>query len=119
MGGDGWIDVRDVPQRGRPDKKEQHELQHVVLRGDAAYERMVIAWLDDVLVPLAAGETISPDGCRAGRDALRPGRGVRLFTSERIVGDGLRRAGDKVVITSSRSGFGPPMDRRSVNVSCL
>ncbi|MEE6269405.1 MULTISPECIES: PadR family transcriptional regulator [Streptomyces] len=129
---DGWIDVRDVPQQGRPDKKEYsvtgpgraalsgwlhepvepesvrhdlavkirgavfddpaalireverhrqahadrlthylagerrdftgpgadapldagQELQHVVLRGGIAYERMTIAWLDDVLATL-------------------------------------------------------------------
>ncbi|AVH98812.1 MULTISPECIES: PadR family transcriptional regulator [Streptomyces] len=134
MEGDGWIDVRDVPQQGRPDKKEcsvtgsgrdalsawlgepiepesmrhelavkirgaafddpaaligeverhrtahtdrlahylageardfgapgpadgppdaERELQHVVLRGGIAYERMTIAWLDDVLATLA------------------------------------------------------------------
>ena len=28
------------------------ELQHVVLRGGIAYERMTIAWLDDVLATL-------------------------------------------------------------------
>ncbi|MGP3982878.1 PadR family transcriptional regulator [Streptomyces sp. KR80] len=126
---DGWIDVRDVPQEGRPDKKvysvaapgrdalsawlrepvepesvrhdlavkirgsafddptgliaevKRHraahadrlagylagerrdfpdpgalevgqELQHVVLRGGIAYERMTLAWLDDVLATL-------------------------------------------------------------------
>ncbi|MGW8363267.1 PadR family transcriptional regulator [Streptomyces wedmorensis] len=129
---DGWIDVREVPQQGRPDKKEysvaergrdalsawlqepiepesvrhdlavkirgaafddpagliseverhreahtgrlahylageardfgeppedgtldaERELQHVVLRGGIAYERMMIAWLDDVLATL-------------------------------------------------------------------
>ncbi|MGP4000331.1 PadR family transcriptional regulator [Streptomyces sp. 8N706] len=129
MEGDGWIDVRDVPQDGRPDKKvysvattgrtalsdwlhepvepesvrhdlavkirgaafddpagliaevERHrtvhaerlarylagerrdfpdsgaldtgqELQHVVLRGGIEYERMTLAWLDDVLATL-------------------------------------------------------------------
>ncbi|MER6098559.1 PadR family transcriptional regulator [Streptomyces sp. NPDC001728] len=136
MEGDGWIDVRDVPQQGRPDKKEYsvadpgrsalsawlhrpvepeslrhdlavkirgaafddpaaliheverhrqahterlahylageerdftgpdapgaaggppdagRELQHVVLRGGIAYERMTLAWLDDVLATL-------------------------------------------------------------------
>ncbi|MEU9701039.1 PadR family transcriptional regulator [Streptomyces sp. NPDC047981] len=136
MESDGWIDVRDVPQQGRPDKKEysvaapgraalstwlhepvepesvrhdlavkirgaafddptaligeveRHrqahaerlahylageerdftgpgapgaaddrpdpgaELQHVVLRGGIAYERMTLAWLDDVLATL-------------------------------------------------------------------
>ncbi|MFD3531871.1 PadR family transcriptional regulator [Streptomyces sp. NPDC058664] len=138
MESDGWIDVRDVPQQGRPDKKEysvadagrdalsawlhepiepesvrhdlavkirgaafddpaaliseverhrqahtdrlarylagetrdfgepggsgepvtggpldaERELQHVVLRGGIAYERMMIAWLDDVLATL-------------------------------------------------------------------
>ncbi|MDI3403648.1 PadR family transcriptional regulator [Streptomyces cavernicola] len=132
---DGWVDVREVPQRGRPDKKEysvadlgraaltswlhdpiepesvrhdlavkirgaafddpsalirevdrhrqahtdrlarylageerdfadrtdggpygpahaERELQHAVLRGGIAYERMMIAWLDDVLATL-------------------------------------------------------------------
>ncbi|MGV9688820.1 PadR family transcriptional regulator [Streptomyces sp. NPDC003444] len=142
MESDGWIDVRDVPQQGRPDKKEysvagpgrdalsawlhepiepesvrhdlavkirgaafddpaaligeverhrtahtdrlahylagetrdfgepdaaddrtgpaadgpldaERELQHAVLRGGIAYERMMIAWLDDVLATLA------------------------------------------------------------------
>ncbi|GAA3387392.1 PadR family transcriptional regulator [Streptomyces roseoviridis] len=134
MEGEGWVDVRDVPQHGRPDKKEysvaaagraalsawlaapiepesvrhdlavkirgaafddpaaligeverhrqahtdrlahylageardfgspppaaapldaERELQHVVLRGGIAYERMMIAWLDDVLATLA------------------------------------------------------------------
>lgn len=132
MEGDGWIDVRDVPQETRPDKKEYsvaadgraalaawlhepiqpegirhelavkirgaafddpaalireverhhlahtdrltrylagelrdftgpdapaptdagRELQHVVLRGGIAYERMTIAWLEDVLATL-------------------------------------------------------------------
>ncbi|MEU0717339.1 PadR family transcriptional regulator [Streptomyces lavendulocolor] len=135
MEGDGWIDVREVPQQGRPDKKEYsvaaagraalsawlhepiepesvrhdlavkirgaafddpaalireveryrqvhgerlahylagevrdftgpgapqasgppdagRELQHVVLRGGIAYERMTLAWLDDVLATL-------------------------------------------------------------------
>ncbi|MFG2330870.1 PadR family transcriptional regulator [Streptomyces sp. NPDC048604] len=135
MENDGWIDVREVPQHGRPDKKEysvadlgraaltswlhdpiepetvrhdlavkirgaafddpaalireverhrrthaerldhylagetrdfgsrpddgsygpadsERELQHVVLRGGIAYERMMIAWLDDVLATL-------------------------------------------------------------------
>ncbi|MER7575887.1 PadR family transcriptional regulator [Streptomyces sp. NPDC126514] len=133
MESDGWVDVRDVAQYGRPDKKEysvagpgraalsawlneptepesvrhdlavkvrgaafddpaaliseverhrqahtdrlahylagetrdfahppadgpldaERELQHVVLRGGIAYERMMIAWLDDVLATLA------------------------------------------------------------------
>ncbi|MBB5122313.1 PadR family transcriptional regulator [Streptomyces eurocidicus] len=132
MEGDGWIDVREVPQQGRPDKKEYsvaalgrtvlsrwlhepiepesvrhdlavkirgaafddpvaligeverhqrahadrlthylagqlrdftgpdaptaqdagQELQHAVLRGGIAYERMMLAWLDDVLATL-------------------------------------------------------------------
>ncbi|MEV4442594.1 PadR family transcriptional regulator [Streptomyces sp. NPDC049577] len=132
MEGDGWVDVREVAQQGRPDKKEYsvaapgrevlsrwlhepvepesirhelavkirgaafddpaaligeverhrrahadrlahylageardftgpgapagpdagQELQHVVLRGGIAYERMTIAWLDDVLATL-------------------------------------------------------------------
>ncbi|MFB7368572.1 PadR family transcriptional regulator [Streptomyces sp. NPDC056222] len=135
MESDGWVDVRDVPQHGRPDKKEYtvadlgqavlsswlhepiepesmrhdlavkirgaafddpaaliqeverhrgthaerlahylageerdfpvteaaapsgpldagRELQHVVLRGGIAYERMTLAWLDDVLATL-------------------------------------------------------------------
>ncbi|MFG3343943.1 PadR family transcriptional regulator [Streptomyces sp. NPDC048018] len=35
---------------GAPDA--ERELQHVVLRGGVAYERMMIAWLDDVLATL-------------------------------------------------------------------
>ena len=35
-------------------------LQHVVLRGGIAYERMVLAWLDDVLPPCAASTTDHP-----------------------------------------------------------
>ena len=31
----------------------ERELQHVVLRGGIAYERMMIDWLDDVLATLA------------------------------------------------------------------
>ncbi|MGW2228447.1 PadR family transcriptional regulator [Streptomyces formicae] len=37
--------VPDAPDAGR-------ELQHVVLRGGIAYERMTVAWLDDVLATL-------------------------------------------------------------------
>ncbi|MFB7338189.1 PadR family transcriptional regulator [Streptomyces adustus] len=36
------------------------ELQHVVLRGGIAYERMTIAWLDDVLTTLHALGRTSP-----------------------------------------------------------
>jgi DNA-binding PadR family transcriptional regulator len=38
---------RDFPEPGAHDV--QRSLQHVVLRGGIAYERMVLAWLDDVL----------------------------------------------------------------------
>jgi hypothetical protein len=142
MENDGWIDVREVVQQGRPDKKEYsvtgsgrtvlsrwlhepiepesvrhelavkirgaafddpaalireverhrqahsdrlahylagelrdftgpdapaptdagRELQHVVLRGGIAYERMTIDWLDDVLVTIRRlGPAHSPD----------------------------------------------------------
>ncbi|MBK3623369.1 PadR family transcriptional regulator [Streptomyces sp. MBT49] len=137
MEADDWVDVRDVPQYGRPDKKEysvtgpgrgalsawlheptepesvrhdlavkirgaafddpaaligeverhrkahtdrlahylagevrdfaeptadgprdlERELQHVVLRGGIAYERMMLDWLDDVLATLARLDT--------------------------------------------------------------
>ncbi|GAA4575597.1 PadR family transcriptional regulator [Micromonospora coerulea] len=41
---------RDFPD---PDPLDAHgSLQHVVLRGGIAYERMVLAWLDDVLATL-------------------------------------------------------------------
>ena len=151
MENDGWVDVRDVAQQGRPDKKEYsvadlgraalsswlqdpiepesvrhdlavkirgaafddpaalvdeverhhqvhsdrlarylagelrdftgpdapapldpgQELQHVVLRGGIAYERMTIAWLDDVLATLRAlGATT---GTRGGPQGGRPG----------------------------------------------
>ncbi|WP_079047178.1 PadR family transcriptional regulator [Streptomyces changanensis] len=161
MEGDGWVDVRDVPQQGRPDKKEYsvaaagraalsawlrepvepeslrhdlavrirgaafddpaalvreverhrrahadrlahylageardfpppdtaapdgaapdagRELQHVVLRGGIAYERMTIAWLDDVLATLrrltAAGPTTDgPNGDGPNGDGAGP-----------------------------------------------
>ncbi|MEU1686933.1 PadR family transcriptional regulator [Micromonospora sp. NPDC005707] len=38
---------RDFPDPAAPDARAA--LQHVVLRGGIAYERMVLAWLDDVL----------------------------------------------------------------------
>jgi DNA-binding PadR family transcriptional regulator len=41
---------RDFPDPGCLDA--QRSLQHVVLRGGIEYERMVLAWLDDVLVTL-------------------------------------------------------------------
>jgi len=41
---------RDFPDGGRLDTGQR--LQHVVLRGGVAYERMVLAWLDDVLETL-------------------------------------------------------------------
>jgi hypothetical protein len=36
------------------------ELQHVVLRGGIAYERMMIGWLDDVLATLARFRPAAP-----------------------------------------------------------
>ncbi|MFF6794041.1 DNA-binding PadR family transcriptional regulator [Streptomyces filamentosus] len=44
-------DFPPVPDDGTPPDAER-ELQHVVLRGGIAYERMMIAWLDDVLATL-------------------------------------------------------------------
>ncbi|MEU0677054.1 PadR family transcriptional regulator [Streptomyces sp. NPDC006172] len=44
-------DFAEPPVHGSPDA--ERELQHVVLRGGIAYERMMIAWLDDVLATLA------------------------------------------------------------------
>ncbi|MGC4790878.1 PadR family transcriptional regulator [Micromonospora sp. DT178] len=41
---------RDFPDPAAPDAAAA--LQHVVLRGGIAYERMVLAWLDDVLATL-------------------------------------------------------------------
>ncbi|MFJ1732788.1 PadR family transcriptional regulator [Streptomyces sp. NPDC088254] len=43
-------DFGESPVHGPPDA--ERELQHVVLRGGIAYERMMIAWLDDVLATL-------------------------------------------------------------------
>ncbi|MFI5495144.1 PadR family transcriptional regulator [Actinoplanes sp. NPDC051859] len=40
-------EARDFPDP--PGEDDRHRLQHVVLRGGIAYERMVLAWLDDVL----------------------------------------------------------------------
>jgi DNA-binding PadR family transcriptional regulator len=41
---------RDFPDPAALD--DQQHLQHVVLRGGIAYERMILAWLDDVLATL-------------------------------------------------------------------
>ncbi|MFF8639094.1 PadR family transcriptional regulator [Streptomyces pilosus] len=48
-------DFGDPPPDGRLDA--ERELQHAVLRGGIAYERMMIAWLDDVLATLARFDT--------------------------------------------------------------
>ncbi|MGW7437090.1 PadR family transcriptional regulator [Streptomyces sp. NPDC054849] len=46
-------EVRDFTGPGAPAPLDAgQELQHVVLRGGIAYERMTIAWLDDVLATL-------------------------------------------------------------------
>ncbi|GAA2934797.1 PadR family transcriptional regulator [Streptomyces enissocaesilis] len=45
-----WRDFTGPGAPGTPDAGR--ELQHVVLRGGIAYERMTLAWLDDVLVTL-------------------------------------------------------------------
>ncbi|MFH9015359.1 PadR family transcriptional regulator [Streptomyces sp. NPDC017943] len=48
-------DFGDPPTDGLLDA--ERELQHAVLRGGIAYERMMIAWLDDVRATLARFET--------------------------------------------------------------
>ncbi|MFD8740221.1 PadR family transcriptional regulator [Streptomyces sp. NPDC059618] len=50
------------------------QLQHVVLRGGIAYERMTIAWLDDVLATLhtLAATAGAPDGPQGGRPEPSP-----------------------------------------------
>lgn len=46
-------EVRDFTGPGAPVPLDAgQELQHVVLRGGIAYERMTVAWLDDVLATL-------------------------------------------------------------------
>ncbi|MCB5169699.1 PadR family transcriptional regulator [Streptomyces bambusae] len=46
-------EARDFTGPGAPDALDTgQELQHVVLRGGIAYERMSLAWLDDVLATL-------------------------------------------------------------------
>ncbi|MEU8518824.1 PadR family transcriptional regulator [Streptomyces sp. NBC_01216] len=47
-------DARDAGARppGPAPLDAERELQHVVLRGGIAYERMMLAWLDDVLATL-------------------------------------------------------------------
>ncbi|WP_406364540.1 PadR family transcriptional regulator [Streptomyces sp. NBC_00645] len=50
------------------------QLQHVVLRGGIAFERMTIAWLDDVLATLhtlakSTGVTAGPQGSPSGPSA--------------------------------------------------
>ncbi|MGW7001518.1 PadR family transcriptional regulator, partial [Streptomyces sp. NPDC054933] len=51
-------------QRDFPDSavlNAGQELQHVVLRGGIAYERMTLAWLDDVLATLRRLGGADPD----------------------------------------------------------
>lgn len=55
----------EAPDAGR-------ELQHAVLRGGIAYERMMIAWLDDVLATLHRLASRPRPGPSGG--AARPGR---------------------------------------------
>ncbi|WP_031064963.1 PadR family transcriptional regulator [Streptomyces sp. NRRL WC-3742] len=43
---------RDFPEAPSAGPDPRRELQHVVLRGGIEYERMTIAWLDDVLTTL-------------------------------------------------------------------
>ncbi|MEU3461033.1 PadR family transcriptional regulator [Streptomyces sp. NPDC006733] len=43
---------RDFPDGAPAPLSPQRELQHVVLRGGIEYERMTLAWLDDVLATL-------------------------------------------------------------------
>ncbi|MEW2393788.1 PadR family transcriptional regulator [Streptomyces venezuelae] len=51
-------EASDAPDRAEPETPDRaeldagQELQHVVLRGGIAYERMTLAWLDDVLATL-------------------------------------------------------------------
>lgn len=46
-------ELRDFTGPKAPRKPDAaQELQHVVLRGGIAYERMTLAWLDDVLATL-------------------------------------------------------------------
>ncbi|MEV8021918.1 PadR family transcriptional regulator [Streptomyces sp. NPDC086554] len=56
-----------APAAGRPDAGR--ELQHVVLRGGIAYERMTLAWLDDVLATLRRLATTPPTPRAERRDA--------------------------------------------------
>ncbi|MER7174814.1 PadR family transcriptional regulator [Streptomyces mesophilus] len=49
--------AEDGPSAGGWPLDAERELQHVVLRGGIAYERMMIVWLDDVLATLARFET--------------------------------------------------------------
>ncbi|MEU5777027.1 PadR family transcriptional regulator [Streptomyces venezuelae] len=51
-------EASDAPDRAEPETPDSaeldagQELQHVVLRGGIVYERMTLAWLDDVLATL-------------------------------------------------------------------
>ncbi|MCC3773373.1 PadR family transcriptional regulator [Streptomyces sp. UNOB3_S3] len=54
----------DAPAASGPDA--MRELQHVVLRGGIAYERMTLAWLDDVLATLHRIQATRATGSRAG-----------------------------------------------------
>ncbi|MFF4160257.1 PadR family transcriptional regulator [Streptomyces sp. NPDC001678] len=68
----------DAPTEPGPDESgsdesgpdAMRELQHVVLRGGIAYERMTLAWLDDVLATLHRIRAAHATGTRTGE---RPG----------------------------------------------
>ncbi|WP_228973064.1 PadR family transcriptional regulator [Streptomyces sp. DH12] len=55
-------DARDAATADRTGPDAGRELQHVVLRGGIAYERMTIAWLDDVLATLRRLARTGPAG---------------------------------------------------------
>ncbi|MEU8617938.1 PadR family transcriptional regulator [Streptomyces sp. NPDC048623] len=62
-------DSPQAPDPGSPGAPDaERELQHVVLRGGIAYERMMIAWLDDVLATLARFGPARADQARPDAD---------------------------------------------------
>ncbi|MFJ4187082.1 PadR family transcriptional regulator [Kitasatospora sp. NPDC089509] len=60
---------RDFPDLAALDTRQ--ELQHVVLRGGIEFERMTLAWLDDVLATL---RRLADDGRHGGGDGDGDGR---------------------------------------------
>ncbi|MBN3932116.1 PadR family transcriptional regulator [Streptomyces verrucosisporus] len=69
FGGGGTAEDPGAEASGPEDLDPGRELQHAVLRGGIAYERMMIAWLDDVLATLHRLSPRRDPGPSGGRPA--------------------------------------------------